>query len=129
MTKAGSELTGLLGSLPAGLMAEALLRRQKLLDKIFSNCTEVDYGGEYGPCWEWQGSHSGEGRGGQYGRFSFEGKTASVHRTIWATIFGPIPPRKQIDHKCCNRICCNPSHLQLTAHKKNQKLKVLRSKP
>jgi len=35
--------------------------------------------------------------------------------------YGPIPPRKQIDHTCRNRLCVNPSHLEMVTHKQNQK--------
>ena len=97
-------------------------RRLAILEKVFSRCEEE------GECLIWKGPNSGNGRGGYYGRFSFEGKTASVHRTVWATIFGPIPPRKQIDHKCNNRRCCNPSHLTLITHKRNQILRDERAR-
>jgi hypothetical protein len=76
----------------------------------------------------WQGSHSGTGRGGGYGRFSFQGATCSVHRTVYAAVYGPIPPRKQVDHSCNNRLCCNPFHLVAMTHKHNQKLRDKRRK-
>lgn len=92
-------------------------RRRKLLETIF-NRTEPQ-----GDCFIWKGPHSGNGRGGGYGRFCFQGHTASVHRTVWAIIHGPIPPKKQIDHSCNNRLCCNPNHLVMMTHKSNQKLR------
>lgn len=98
-------------------------RKRSILARIMARCTPVQRVDGMTPCLEWTGPTSGGGRGGLYGRFSFEGVTCSTHRTVFAIVFGPIPPRKQIDHKCNNRICCNPDHLQHTTHKKNQKLR------
>lgn len=92
-------------------------RRVAILQTIFARCTIE------GECWVWGGPTSGGGRGGGYGRFSFEGVTASVHRTVWACVNGPIPTRKQIDHSCNNRRCCNPAHLFMMTHKRNQRLR------
>lgn len=92
-------------------------RKMALLRTIFSRCRWE------GRCLVWQGPHSGTGRGGSYGRFSFEGKTAAVHRVVYAAVFGPIPGHKQVDHECNNRLCCNPLHLRHMTHKKNQKLR------
>lgn len=97
-------------------------RRTVILSNIFARCVVVD------DCFIWQGPTSGTGRGGGYGRFSFEGITSSVHRTVYAAVFGPIPGRKQIDHSCNNRLCCNPAHLELMTHKRNQKLRDQRRK-
>ena len=93
------------------------IRRIAILNAIFSRCRQE------GTCLIWQGPTSGEGRGGGYGRFSFEGVTSAVHRAVYATVHGPIPPKKQIDHECNNRLCCNPLHLKHMTHKKNQKLR------
>lgn len=91
--------------------------RIELLERILSKCVK------HGECWLWTGPTSGSGRGGGYGRTHHEGKTVSVHRTVYILCYGPIPPKKQIDHKCCNRLCCNPHHLQRVTHKSNQKLR------
>lgn len=106
------------------LAAHTFARREAILLRIFERCLPVIRIEALGECWEWQGPTSGEtGRGAGYGRFSFEGATAATHRTVWAVMHGPIPPRKQIDHKCQNRLCCNPDHLQIVTHRKNQLLK------
>jgi len=90
-------------------------RWMKILAKIISRVEiklETD-------CWEWQGPHSGNGRGGGYGRMSLDGATVAVHRVMYTLFFGYIPPRKHIDHKCRNRICVNPEHLEMVTHKEN----------
>lgn len=77
-------------------------------------------------CWVWKGGNSGtkkQTRGAGYGRISYMGQTAAVHRVIWSLCFGYLPSKKQIDHQCNNRLCCNPMHLKLVTHKQNQKLR------
>jgi len=81
-------------------------------------------------CWEWQGANSGEGNGAGrgYGRMSIYGATAAVHRVMWSMVNGYLPAKKQIDHKCNNRICCNPAHLEMVTHKQNHRARVRRAK-
>lgn len=92
-------------------------RRKRIFDKIM---TRVHINHDSG-CWEWQGPNSGSGRGGGYGRMSLDGQTVAVHIVIFSNFFGFIPGKKQIDHKCKNRICCNPDHLEMVTHKQNQR--------
>lgn len=81
-------------------------------------------------CWGWQGANSGEGNGAGrgYGRISIDSHTSAVHRVMWSCVHGYLPSKKQIDHTCNNRICCNPDHLKMVTHKQNHKLRVRRSK-
>ena len=79
-------------------------------------------------CWVWQGSTSGkkskkQKTGYGYGRVSYMGQTCAVHRVIWSLCFGYLPSKKQVDHQCNNRLCCNPMHLKLVTHKQNCKLR------
>lgn len=102
-------------------------RRETIIDKILSRLLEVDRG-YLTKCWEWQGPTSGEGRGGGYGRMSIDGQTVAVHIAMFVCCFGYVPGKKQIDHKCNNRLCCHPEHLQMVTHKQNQKLRDKRRK-
>lgn len=92
-------------------------RRELIKSKIYSNAKLDPNTG----CWVWQGSHSGFGRGGGYPRMSLDGATMAVHRVMWTNENGIIPHKKQIDHKCKNRLCVNPEHLELVTHKQNQR--------
>lgn len=92
-------------------------RRKAIFEKIVAR---VKINSNTG-CWEWQGPTSGSGRGGGYGRMSLDGQTVAVHIVMFTNFFGFIPGKKQIDHKCNNRICCNPDHLEMVTHKQNQK--------
>ncbi|MNR64925.1 hypothetical protein D3C85_1877590 [compost metagenome] len=52
----------------------------------------------------------------------------AVHLVIYSHYYGYIPGKKQIDHRCNNRLCCNPAHLQMVSHLKNQQLRAKRTK-
>jgi hypothetical protein len=69
----------------------------------------VDKSGE---CWNWLG---GKTRGyGLFGR-----SRAFAHRLSYEATHGPIPTGLLIDHKCHNRSCVNPDHLQLATYSEN----------
>jgi hypothetical protein len=100
-------------------------RATQINERIFARTVETP-GPLPTPCWLWTGSHSGEGRGGGYPRMSLDGGTVAPHRVIWSHFNGYIPPKKQIDHRCNNRLCLNPQHLMMVTHRKNQKLRCER---
>lgn len=101
-----------------------ITRREDIIGKIMSRVVICPISN----CWIWQGPDSGEGRGGGYGRVSISGVTSAVHLVVYTHFFGYIPGRKQVDHKCNNRLCCNPLHLELVTHKQNQKRRASRAK-
>ena len=77
--------------------------------------------GDPNACWPWQaslGSH-GYGQIGWKGNDRMHGTTA--HRAIWVSLNGQIPDGMTIDHKCRNRVCCNPSQLRLLSNYENAK--------
>ena len=107
-------------------------RRQEILARITSKCIEVFTGyhinGLPSPCHIWTGGHSGNGRGGNYGRISIDGQTSAVHLVVFTHYYGYIPGNKQVDHMCNMRPCCNPLHLDLVSHVENQRRKFRRKK-
>lgn len=107
-------------------------RRQTIIDKIESRCVIEDTGffidGQPSPCHLWNGPTSGNGRGGGYGRMSLDGRTVAVHLVVYTHYHGYIPGNKQIDHLCNRRLCCNPQHLELVTHLKNQRRRAKRTK-
>lgn len=76
-------------------------------------------------CWLFQGSHSGTGRGGGYGRLRYRGQYWAAHRLSFLAFKGPIPKGRQAGHTCpCNpppRNCINPDHLEAMTHIRNQR--------
>lgn len=74
------------------------------------------------------GPTSGTGKGGGYGRMSLFGQIVAVHLVAYTHYFGYIPGKKQIDHLCNNRLCCNPAHLEMVTHLENQRRRDARRK-
>lgn len=99
-------------------MAEG--RRLSIFDKVMRRVLIRDTGYKT-PCWLWTGPHSGKGRGGGYGRMNLDGQTVAVHLVMFCHFFGFIPGKKQVDHLCKVRNCCNPEHLELVTHKQNMR--------
>lgn len=57
-------------------------------------------------------------RGG-YGRIDWQGRKRQAHAVTYELRFGPPPHNGEIDHKCRNRACCNPDHLEFVSHREN----------
>lgn len=95
-------------------------RRLEIFEKIMARVFVDPVTG----CWIWQGPTSGKtGRGKDYPRMSLGGQTVAVHLVMWTNEHGYIPGKKQLDHKCRNRLCINPdaAHTELVTHKENQR--------
>lgn len=101
-------------------------RRDRIRQKIRENVKIEDRGHDT-PCHIWQGGDSGTGRGGGYPRMSLDGQTVAVHIVSFVNEHGYVPGKKQVDHLCNQRMCCNPDHLEMVTHKQNQKRKALRA--
>lgn len=66
---------------------------------------------EYGPnCWTWRG-----GIGGSYGSYA----KIPAHRLAYQLAYGPIPEGLEIHHKCKNKMCVNPAHLEALTPKEH----------
>lgn len=57
-------------------------------------------------CWEWQGAIFFG-----YGKLVKRGQAWQAHAFSFVAHGGCIPPGMQVNHKCHNRLCCNPEHL------------------
>lgn len=58
-------------------------------------------------CWEMPPSANG------YPRFMFNGDVYQAHRFVWEICHGEIPEGLSVLHKCHNKLCVNPFHLNL----------------
>lgn len=95
-------------------------RRQDIRERILASVAIVDAGYET-PCWLWTLADSGNGRGGGYPRMKLNTRTCAAHKVSFVNEHGYVPGNKQIDHRCKNRSCVNPDHLEMVSHIENQK--------
>lgn len=68
-------------------------------------------------CHEWRAYRTPDG----YGRFQV-GTSRVAHRVAYELFVGPIPEGLEIHHKCRNRGCVNPEHLEPVTHLENLSL-------
>jgi len=68
-------------------------------------------------CWEWYGVVDECG----YGRVGIYGMTRKVHRIAFFIGHEYLTDGMTVDHRCRNRSCVNPSHLELVPHSENIK--------
>lgn len=61
------------------------------------------------PCWTWTGATTSKG----YGCLSDGHRTVLAHRLAWESVNGPIPDGLTVNHRCMNKRCVNPEHLEL----------------
>lgn len=66
-------------------------------------------------CWVWCGEINRNG----YGRVWINGKRVMVHRVVYELLVGPIEVGLVLDHRCRNRRCCNPKHLEPVTVREN----------
>jgi len=67
-------------------------------------------------CWEWRGTIN---KNTGYGKKTYLGKDVLAHRWVYEMLLGPIPDGLVVNHKCSNRRCVNPHHLEVVSQADN----------
>ena len=75
-------------------------------------------------CWEWKAKLNPGG----YGNFRLKGKTETAQRASYLLNVGEIPEGQVVRHKCDNRCCVNPAHLELGTYTENNRDMVNRDR-
>lgn len=68
-------------------------------------------------CWIWTAAINSCG----YGSFNVNGEICGAHNILFRELGGVIPQGFELDHKCRNRACVNPHHLEVVTHQINAK--------
>ena len=68
-----------------------------------------------GDCWIWKKSKNSAG----YGQLSESKNYWMAHRYAYSCVNGKILDGLVIRHKCHNKACCNPEHLDIGTHRDN----------
>ena len=70
-------------------------------------------------CWEWTGSRTPLG----YGQFQIgtyrRRRVVRAHRWAYEHLVGSVNPGLECDHRCHNRACVNPVHIEPVTHRVN----------
>ena len=86
--------------------------KPSLEEKFWRN---VDQSGGPNAHWPWRGRTTDPAGYGMY-------NTRRAHRMAWELTNGqPIPEGRTIDHKCREKLCCNPDHLEPTSAEENSR--------
>lgn len=84
------------------------LEKKPLHDRFFTMVEKTD------TCWNWTGALMGG-----YGSVSVDGRSRRAHRVAYELLVGPTDQTLVLHHKCGNRRCVNPSHLQEISYQEN----------
>ncbi len=72
-------------------------------------------------CWNWN-----KAKTNGYGQITSNGKSYLAHRLAYELSNKELPDLLLVRHKCDNKSCCNPEHLELGTHSDNSNDVVIR---
>lgn len=97
---------------------ESIRKRDERTLARFHTRYSIEDRGYESPCWIWTHSKSKSG----YGIFQITRKEfieSVAHRAAYILLVGKIPDGVELDHRCRQRDCVNPEHLELVTHQVN----------
>lgn len=71
-------------------------------------------------CWPWLASTTIHGYG-RFGHQTLKAGYTTAHRASYELNVGEIPEGMVVRHKCHNRICVNPAHLEVGSYRDNSR--------
>ena len=83
-------------------------------DRFFNKVNKTD------TCWLWTGCKEKDG----YARITFQKNRFPSHRFSWLLAGNTIPEGHHIRHKCKNKHCVNPEHLETGTREQNMADKI-----
>ena len=90
-------------------------QKENLIDRITERIIEPF--DPHNDCWEFDAPKSVRASKTNYPKMEVNGKLESVHRLVHELFIGPIPEEYVVDHKCSNKMCVRPDHLEaITDH-------------
>jgi hypothetical protein len=99
--------------------------KERLLDKCLVRGKRYEDASQHErkhACWVWTGSEKSghtKFKGRDYGQIWHNGRIRGSHRVAYELFVGPIG-NDTVHHKCANRRCCNPNHLQRATQQENK---------
>lgn len=66
-------------------------------------------------CWLWLGAKNDSG----YPYVRHAGRMTGVHRLVYALTGNPLHPGDAVNHRCHQRACINPAHLNAASTREN----------
>lgn len=76
-------------------------------------------------CWTWKAGTFNETG---YGQFWMRRRPHGAHVASYKLFVGKVPKGLMVRHKCDNRICVNPDHLEIGTHSDNMKDMIRRGR-
>lgn len=83
-------------------------------DVVLDRCVPEPMSG----CWLWLGTVNAK-NGYGYAPLGRRSARQLAHRLSYEAFVGPIPSGLHIDHRCHNRVCVNPDHLEAVTQQVN----------